>query len=284
MDEMDWALAFGCLPPSNENEWCNLSRFVDIYNFTYGKRYVPASFPENDNRNSPEPEILLSDGDSKMVIERKVFPFPYSHIREHQLWHEFSNKIFEKLSGIFSDNLYVFEIKDVDMPTSKREMLKLVDTITSDVLKHERELKASEEVFLDGADDPNPWRFFRVSDIDREDAPIECGVGVRLMNSLKFHDIQQINDSISLVQSEFSKIIERSVPKFENYSDCIRILILEPHTNVLNFLSDIFNPAIQFLEMPRNIDQIWFAVQIEINDDESVLDYRLFKGSQEKYL
>jgi hypothetical protein len=284
MDEIDWALPFGCLPPSNENEWLNLSHFVDVYNFTYGKHYVPKSFPENDNRSTPEPEILLCDGDSKMVIERKVFPFPSSRIREHQLWHEFSHKIFENLSSVFSDNLYVLEIKDVDMPTSKREMLKLVDRITSDALKHEGELKDSEEVFLDGADDPNPWQFFRVSDMDREDAPIDYGVGVRLMNSLKFQDAQQIEDSISLVQLELSKIIERSVPKFENYNDCIRILILEPHTNVLNFLSDIFSPAIRFLEMPKNIDQIWLAVQIEINDDESVLDYRLIKGSKEKCL
>jgi len=241
MDEMDWVLSFSCLPPSNENEWFNLSRFVDIYNFTYGKNYVLDSFPENDNRNNPEPEILLCDGDSKMVIERKVFPFRSDHIRKHQLWHEFRDKIFENLSEVFSDNLYILEIKDVDIPTKKKDMLKLVDTITNDVLMHERELKASEEVYLDGADDPNPFRFFRVSvsDIDREDVPVDCGVGVRLMGSLKFYNAQEINDLISPVQSELTKIIKRSVPKFENYSDCIRILILEPHTNISSFLSNI---------------------------------------------
>lgn len=284
MDEIDWAVPFGCLPPSNENEWLNLRRFVDIYNSNYGKHYLLESFPENENRNNPEPEILLRDGDSKMVIERKVFPFPSSRIREHQLWHEFSNKIFERLSDVFSDNLYVLEIKDTDMPTSKKKMLKLVDRITSDALKHEKELKTSEEVFLDGTDDPNPWRFLRVSNMDREDAPIDYGVGVRLMNSLKFYDTQQVNDSVLLVQSELSKIIQRSVPKFENYSDCVRVLILEPHTNVLSFLSDVFTPAIQSLEMPNNIDQIWLAVQIELNDWESVLDYRLIKSSKEECL
>jgi hypothetical protein len=219
-----------------------------------------------------------------MVIERKVFPFPSSRIREHQLWHEFSNKIFERLSDVFSDSLYMLEIKDTDMPTSKQEILKLVDRITSDVLKHEKDLKTSEEVFLDGTDDPNPWSFLRVSSMDREDAPIDYGVGVRLINSLRFYDTQQVNDSVLLVQSELSKIIRRSVPKFENYSDCVRILILEPHTNILSFLSDVFTPAIQPLEMPSNIDQIWLAVQIELNDWESVLDYRLIKNSKEECL
>ncbi|ELS34567.1 hypothetical protein Pse7429DRAFT_0233 [Pseudanabaena biceps PCC 7429] len=48
-----------------------------------------------------------------------------------------------------------------------------------------------------------------------------------------------------MIKSRLSKIIESVTLKFDNYDDCIKILILEPHTHIWNFLSDIFKPAIQ---------------------------------------
>ena len=152
MNEFDWTFPFGCLPPGNENEWDNLSHFVTIYNSTYNKSYALKEFPENKNRNSPEPEVLLCDGTSNMVIERKVFPFPFNHVREHQLWHEMNDEILERLPDTFSDDLYEFEIEYVDMPTSRREMLLLVDGVMKGISEYEEEIKASGGIYSDGLD------------------------------------------------------------------------------------------------------------------------------------
>lgn len=275
MDKLDWTLPFGCLPPGSENEWDNLSHFVTTYNSTYNKSFVPKEFPENRNRNSPEPEVLLCDGTSNMVIERKVFPFPSNHVREHQLWHEMNNEILERLPDTFSDDLYEFEIKDVDMPTSRKEMLLLVDAVMNGISEYEEEIKTSGGIYSDGLDGDVCWSFCRVPDIDREDISIDCGLGFKLKKSLFCYDSQRIDDSIELVRSQLYKVVSRTVPKFKNYSNCTRVLILEPHTNILNFLPSIFRPAMQTVEIPTDIDQVWLAVLIELSELESVLDYRL---------
>ena len=277
MNTIDWSIPFLCLPPNNENEWINLSDFTDFYNSIYGKNYTLRSFPENDNRNSPEPEVLLCDGDSKMVIERKGFPFPLNHIREHQLWHEFNQELFEKLTDTFSDGLYLLEITDVDMPKNRKEMLKLIDAITSNIFKYESEIKLSDGIYEDGL---IPWSFFRASEIEQEDAPKDCCIGVRLRKTSSFYNKKQIDESITIVKSRLSKIIESVSLKFDNYDDCIKILILEPHTHIRNFLSDIFKPSMQSLKTINNIDQVWLAVQYEISDFEFELDYQLIKDSQ----
>lgn len=277
MNIIDWSIPFLCLPPSNENEWANLSDFTDFYNSIYGKNYTLSSFPENENRNSPEPEVLLCDGDSRMVIERKGFPFPLNHIREHQLWHEFNQELFEKLTDRFSDGLYLLEIKDIDMPKSRKEMLKLVDTITNAIFEYESEIRLLDGIYEDGL---IPWSFFRASEIEKEDAPKDFCIGVRLRKTSSFYNKKQIEDSIPIVRSRLSKILESVTLKFVNYDDCIKILILEPHTHIWNFLSEIFKPAIQSLETMNNIDQVWLTVQNEVSDYEFELDYQLIKDSE----
>ncbi|MBM0741310.1 hypothetical protein JOY44_06700 [Phormidium sp. CLA17] len=197
MDEADFLLSFRCLPPSNQNEWLNLKGFVDSYNSTHHTNYILKSFPENDNRTSPEPEVLLCDGDAKMVIERKVFAFPPSHIREHQLWHQFNNIFLEKVVDTFSDSLYILEIKDVDMPASKKEIIKLADEIASAVIEHEYEIKNAQGIY---SDDLVPWSFFELSEMDREDSPIDFGVGIRLKTSSYFYDSHQLGNAMPIIK------------------------------------------------------------------------------------
>ncbi|MEH2063644.1 MAG: hypothetical protein V7K50_15510 [Nostoc sp.] len=272
MNEHDFLLMFSCLPTSNKNEWLNLKTFVDIYNSKHDTNYILKSFPENDNRTSPEPEILLCDGDAKMVIERKVFAFPPSYIRDHQLWHEFHNTFLRQVADIFSDNLYELQIKDVDIPTNKKEIIALAKEIASTVIEYKQEIKNSEGIY---SDDLIPWSFFQLSDLEREDSPIDCGVCVRLKISSHFYNNQQLNDSLPMIEAQLIKLLKASAPKFDNYSDCLRILILEPHTKVLNLSINFLSQVIQSIEIPSSIDQVWLATQFERDDEELIRDYYL---------
>ncbi|MBM0741307.1 hypothetical protein JOY44_06685 [Phormidium sp. CLA17] len=64
------------------------------------------------------------------------------------------------------------------------------------------------------------------------------------------------------------KLIENSVPKFSNYRDCLKILILEPHTKVLNVSVKVLSEVIQSIGTPTSIDQVYLAAQIELSDGE----------------
>jgi len=263
---------FGCLPPSNENEWLNLKDFVDIYNSIHTTHYILESFPENDNRTTPEPEILLRDGDARMVIERKAFSWTSDHIRHHQLWHEFTKTFTNKVRSTFFDDVYVLEINNVDMPKNKREVIRLANEIASSVIEHEAWIKNSEGI----ATDESPlWSFFRIAEIDREDAPIESGICCSLKNPFKFYSQQEIRDLSPQIKSEVANLIKRAAPKFDKYRDCIKILILELHTNVLTFSIKSLSQIIQTIDVPESIDQIWIGGQVELNNGESVLDYEL---------
>ncbi|MDQ2997893.1 MAG: hypothetical protein M3R61_12675 [Chloroflexota bacterium] len=65
---------FTCLPPSNDNEWLNLREFVHQYNIEFSTHYNFLSSPELEDSSSPQPEVILQDGENFMVIERKIFP------------------------------------------------------------------------------------------------------------------------------------------------------------------------------------------------------------------
>jgi hypothetical protein len=249
----------------------NLKDFVDIYNSIHTTHYILESFPENDNRTTPEPEILLRDGDARMVIERKAFSWTSDHIRHHQLWHEFTKTFTNKVRSTFFDDVYVLEINNVDMPKNKIEVIRLANEIASSVIEHEAWIKNSEGI----ATDESPlWSFFRIPEIDRDDAPIESGICCSLKNPFNYSQ-QEIRDLSPRIKSEVAELIKRAAPKFDKYRDCIKILILELHTNVLTFSIKSLSQIIQTIDVPESIDQIWIGGQVELNDGESVLDYQL---------
>jgi hypothetical protein len=272
MDEIDISLAFGCLPPSNNNEWMNLKHFVDIYNTTYDTNYILEAFPERENRSSPQPEVLLRDGEMKMVIERKVFVWPPNFIKHHQLWHEFNHRFFEKRWDDFTDGVYAFEISNSNIPGSKREIIELVIDVTKNILENKDLIHRSGCIVC--IDEPIEWKFYRLPELEREDYPGESGIVVRLMNPFQYYDERQLVKSKPEITSAISKLIEESVPKFDNFIDCLRILIVEPYTNILNLTPEILGQIMKSIEVPLNIDQIWLASQIELDDLRLLPDYR----------
>ena len=77
-------MMFSCLPVSNEHECCIAHHFVGQYNERNGTDYRVVAFPEIDNRNTKEPEVLLEDpqGGPRLAIERKSVVYP---LDEHYL-------------------------------------------------------------------------------------------------------------------------------------------------------------------------------------------------------
>lgn len=273
MKPVDLSVTFGCLPPSNDNEWLNLNRFVEIFNATYGTNYRLESFPENEDRSNPQPEILLCDNEARMVIERKVLPWPQNFVRQHQLAHEFSERFFAKMLDEFSDDTYVFEIADSDIPDNKRKIIELVNDVTEHILKHRSLIRDTGGIICEN--EPIEWKFYRLPEPDREDYPEESGIVCRFMNPFGYYDKRQMPTAQAEIKAALSDLIAKSAPKFDKFADCLRVLIVEPYTNVLNVSPEMLRRITQNIKIPMNIDQIWLASWIELNDQLSVLDYQL---------
>lgn len=273
MDAIGISFAFGCLPPSSDNEWLNLRPFVEIYNATYGTNYSLEAFPENEDRSSPQPEVLLRDSEEKMVIERKIFAWPPNFVRRHQLWHEFNTRFFAKMPNGFLDDVYTFEIADADIPESKHKIIELVNDVIERIQEHESLIQNTGGIVC--VDEPIEWKFYRLSEMDREEYSGESGIVFRLMHPVRYYDGGQMTTAQAEIKTALSDLIARSAPKFDSYAHCLRVLIVEPYTDVLNVSPEMLSQMIQGIVLPMNIDQIWLAVQVELNDRESVLDYRL---------
>ncbi len=287
--EVDYLLPFHCLPPSNEDEWANLKGFVDTYNALYKTRYKLESFPENSNRSTPEPEVLLRDDSCKMVVERKIIPIPLEHVRTHQLWHELINRISDGVSERFFDDLYRFSIKETNIPTNKKAVIDLANSIVSALLKYELELKDPGDFFgfisEDGSEGDVPWTFEIMPDLDREDSPIDFGISFSCKKPWIIDRKQYLSDGLLKIESLLLKFFQSTVKKFEKYEECHRVLLLEPYTDILSgFRIALLIEAVQRIEVPTDIDQVWLKVQIEASDNELLFDYILIADMKQDIL
>lgn len=282
---IDKLIPFSCLPPHNIDEWINLKPFVETYNSLFERNYILESCPEKDHRNTPEPEILLRDGDNHMVVERKIIPLPVDYVRNHQLWHEFSNRLIGSIVEQFSDNLYIFRIQDVHIPNRKKDAIKLANEISSTILEYELRIKATEGrfsggIYSDDSDGSIPWSFITVSDIDREEYLQDSGIISELGISRKWYSPQDITEEFPKLKKRLLKLITSSIVKFNKYSDCLKILIIEPYSSYLRYPVDILADTINSLEIPQNLDQIWIAKRIEFDLYESIVDYEMVKNNR----
>lgn len=272
MEEIDLLLTFDSLPPSNKNEWTNLKRFVDIYNSTYGSNFSLKAIPEHEERSLPQPEVLLHDNGTEMVIERKILVWPPTFIKHRQLWHEFNKRFFNKIEEEFTDGIYAFEISSSNLPKRKREIIEFAAKASNDILEN-REL-----VYRTGGivcvDEPIEWKFYRLSKFEREEYLDEPGIIVRLRRPFEYYSELQLVEVRPKITAAIKKLIEESVLKFHNFFDCLTVLIIEPYTNVSNLTPKMFEQIIEDVEVPSSIDQIWLASQVELDDLRLITNYR----------
>lgn len=258
------------LPPANDDEWLNLKGFVSQYNYENNASFDFFSSLDKLDSTQPQPEVLLLDGDSKMVIERKVFPWPSNYIRCHQLWLEFNRLIFSRLISHFSDNIYVLEISDSDVPRNKRETIDLANHIAESILTHQEFLITHNGM----SEDKSPqWKFFRLDAFEYNNEYNEPGIVIRLKNSFDSYRPQDFEQHDAAITEQLMIPIERTVPKFKSYSDCLRILVIELYSNILSLDTDVLKRILSCMKIHEEIDQLWIAENIEIESNEQYIIY-----------
>ncbi len=265
---------FWCRPPSGKCEWANLRKFAEHFNNTFSTEYKLAKCLDVSDSSKPQPEVLLeSSGDKCMVIERKAIVFPPNYLKHHHSEHEFGNHFVAKANSAFQDDLYMLEINTNDVHRSKKDLRDLAEQIAKSVIANQQEVRYTGEIY---SSQPLRWCFRRLSKYERdEDAP-EKGVGVYFSEPWSLPEENRDQSSIARKQvaDQLNKLLAETAVKFANYSDCIRILLLEVYGDDMLLNDGDVDGIITSAKLPQNIDQIWVAAPEWISDLEFQIVYR----------
>ena len=177
-------MMFSCLPVGNEHECCVAHHFVDQFNELNGTTYRVVAFPELDNRNTREPEVLLEDprGGPRLAVERKsiVHPLDEHYLGKHRNGHFFFDLFVEqlRLHGCdSSDSLYQVEVHDRDLNNKRqKEIPNIAEQVAAAVARNWGRI----DELIDGVDgeQPIPWRFRVVWPEERDYDTPEHGIRI----------------------------------------------------------------------------------------------------------
>ncbi|MBE2202260.1 MAG: hypothetical protein IAE79_26860 [Anaerolinea sp.] len=279
---------FWCLPSGNKCEWSTLEEFVKHFNTQFGTHYSLVDCPDVFNKTTSQPEVLLEDGKNKcMVIERKGFPWPSNYIRFHQLEHEFGNCFTSKINLAFQDDVYLLGISARHLRKNKKQVENIAQQIAEAVMEKRGQISSTGQVF---SAQPVPWRFWRLSEFERDENTPECGVGV-MMNDpwIMFQDLQshilELADENTLaeisqtIRQKLEKLLVKVELKFKDYSNCLRVLLVDIYGDDLSLDFIFIDEIIQTMDLSLNIDQIWIAEPEWISEVDFKVTYRQIKAT-----
>lgn len=260
-------MLFTCLPPAGPCEWRELAPFVVAYNERYGTSYYRSQCLDVEIRDRPAPEVLLKAQDEPpMVIERKsiVWP-PEEHLPNHRNEHNLSEYFSEFLRSHgddFSDSLYQLSVQETSLHGKRdRDVAAIARTIASDIASHTDQAKLPGGI---GRSLPIPWNFRPLREWERDDATPTRGIEVVIVGSTEDQDYAEYcrkhAAAIDGFCEEFDRQAGAASRKFSDYSDCLRLLLVQ-------FFGDPeFGPTDEEIktivvssQRPRNIDQVWVA-------------------------
>ena len=270
-------MMFSCLPISNEHECCVAHHFVGQYNERNGTAYRVVAFPEIDNRNTKEPEVLLEDprGGPRLAIERKsvVYPLDEHYLGKHRNGHYFFDLFVEQLElhGCdFSDSLYQVAVHEKDLNDKRqKEIPRIAEQVAAVVVKNWWRIDES----YDGisGNTPIPWRFRIVQpeEQDYDDPDHGIGIIVNLESSL-LESTEKLEALRQGYAAEFQNQAERAAEKFAGYPECRKLLLVQ-------FFGESFSGVgkreikkiIRSASLPEVIDEVWAARQEWVGPDES---------------
>lgn len=255
-------------------------------NTKFGTQYSLADCPDVFDKTKSQPEVLLENGENGgMVIEQKGFPWPSDYIRFHQLEHEFGNYFTSMINSAFQDDVYLLGISAKHLRNSKKQVKSIAQQIAEAVMEKRGQIYNTGQVF---SAQPVPWRFWRLSELERDESTPERGVGVMINDPwIMFQDLQSHilelpneNTLVEIRQAIREKLEELLVKvelKFKDYPNCLRVLLLEVYGDDLSLDFISIDEIVQAVDLPLNIDQVWIAEPEWISEIDVKAAYRQIK-------
>ncbi len=273
-------------------EWNKgLKHFAAQFNETYGKEYSlskcldiskKGTKHKQGTKQPKQPEVLLeASGDQPMVIECKKIVCPKDYYKNHQRFHDFFNSFksaFNKdLKHTLPQGFYVLCINESIYQHSQRELDKLAIQIVQHIKDNIDEFLVSDLITI-----KDPIHCCFRCDCIPESRPDDtlATSGLRLYLEFNLHPLafnEKRIEAEQIIKTELDGYLdptgEESIKeKFKEYTNCVKILILELCGNFI-FIPD-FKTIIEIINnskiindssIPPIVDQIWLAVP----EDES---------------
>jgi hypothetical protein len=242
-------------------EWNKgLKDFADQFNKTYEKDYSLSKCLDISKKETKQPEVLLeASGDQSMVIECKQIVYPKDYYQKHRHFHDFFSsfqKAFERdLRNALPEDLYQITINESILYQNPKSKLDgLSREITLYIKNNLEDFLISNIIFINK---PIPCCFRRIPDNERDDTSDKSGL--KLSGSWKDTAIyyKEMMEAEPVISQELARHLANTEKKFQEYIDCVKILIVEIGGDFL-FPEKIIE-IIENANIPPIIDQIWLA-------------------------
>ena len=249
------------------------------YNNEFNAKYTLAECLDVFDSTRPQPEIKLKEqGKRDIVIEHKIITWPLNYLQKHQAEHDFMDFFTKTVKEQFQDDLYLLEINTRNIQINKKKNKKIADI----VLRNKKKIKT---FGLCNSLQPFKWSFHRVADFERDESTPNRGVGVNIhLNTFSFlnngdwnkHELEEVKMKNGIKKILISHL-NKTVTKFDNYFDCIRIFITELYGENDLLDHNIIEDILPSIEVPPCIDQIWVGYPEWMSESEQETFYKLIK-------
>lgn len=252
-----------CLPPKSKCEWRKLQLLVENYNEKYRTNFALEECLDVKERNSPQPEVRLSDENIKkhMVIEHKSINWPPDRCKKHNVFHETCDQVCQGIGNEYNDDFFILDFGgevDFDRKTQKA----LVKEITDSLLNQKKGIYAGKRI---GSRKIFPWVFYK----DDRDHKLGIVFNEHLFDLIEVEERELIPN----YKNETQKALQRCISKLESYPNDLKLVALSYYSNCIYSNLELITKVINSIEIPQIVDQIWIEDQEWISEDESIANF-----------
>jgi hypothetical protein len=203
-----------------------------------------------------------------MVIERKSVVTPASYIHQHQLEHEFADRIWAETRGKFEDDGYVLT---AGMRAIRRLSSARMRATARAIGKRTASLSIGELPFR--SNEPIAWSFRRL--LPGEEEVPRRGIVVNHVRSMSFDDSDR-EEALAELPSRMQDQIDAAAAKFDRYHEPTRVVLLDFYSEEL-WEEDV-TPAFGTIRIPPVVDEVWRTIRDWVSADDYRVGYeRLFR-------
>ena len=245
-----------CLPKSGGCERPQTDAFIRIRNSMFGSHFEHRACLDRSDSSRPQPEALYEDpqtGES-LVVERKTFAWPLNYVQLHQNDHFLAETITGALADIEFDDLYEVQLPMLRGGT-RLELRPLALDIAARIRARWKELP-KDKVFVSAKGAALPWRFLRVSEVDREDLPSGTrGLRFDFVGTFEVFGFG-LEHPPELVE-QLERLYASCQKKFLEYGTSTRVLLLEPQGDITHNGDAWWKTLFELSPPPECINEIW---------------------------
>ena len=274
-------MLFSCLPPGCKCEHIILRRLIVDYNEQGGGVYERLRRPEMEERNRPEPELVLEGAEDgpeviPVAIERKSVVWPVnSHLANHRNSHELLQHVQSRVCSedeTFINGLYQLRFGESSMQgLSNREIWRIGLEIADVVLAHPAAARSEQGI---AGRAPIAWGFGPVPEWDRDETTPEVGFGMLVHDDLR-HDAPSRAEALVGFGDELARHLVSVGEKFENYDQHRRLLALQFFgESSLDIDEEDLIDLIEQADLPDSVDEVWLAYHDWLNAYDHEVGWR----------